>query len=543
MPAFDDSLTLGELWARTVDRYGDRPFLAVPRNPARDYHPDGYELTYAQAAAQVDSIAAAWRESGYGAGHRVATLLENRPEALLHKLALNSLGVCVVPINPDYRAAEVAYLAGHSRPDAVLVLDSRRAALEAALARSPHRPAIATLETFPVGLAPAARASAGGIPTTATPASILYTSGTTGAPKGCVLSHGYEVASGTWYATMGGRLAFDPAGERIYNPLPLYHVNAGVMSIVGAIRGGHCQVQADRFHPQRWWPEIRETRATIVHYLGVVVSMLLAQPASAADRDHGARAGIGAGVEPQGHAAFEERFALPLVEIWGMTEMVRLLGDTDEPRQVGSRAFGRAVPGIDVRIVDEADAPTPDGTPGEMVIRHSEATPRRGFFSGYLDDAKATEHAWRGGWFHTGDVVTRANDGMLHFVDRKKNIIRRSGENIAAAEVESVILAHPAIAQVAVVAVPDEVREEEVWACIVPREAGDARALAVAIQHHCLERLAYYKAPGWVHVVESLPTTGTQKIQKHTIYPKGTDPRTVPGAIDLRAGKRRAPGP
>ena len=174
-----------------------------------------------------------------------------------------------------------------------------------------------------------------------------------------------------------------------------------------------------------------------------------------------------------------------------------------------------------------------------MLVRHSAATPRRGCFSGYLDDAGATEAAWRGGWFHTGDTVWRGADGMLHFVDRKKNIIRRSGENIAATEVEALLLTHPNVLQAAVMAVEDELREEEVLACIVLKRALPVEEAAKALFQHCFERLAYYKAPGWVHIVDSLPTTGTQKIQKHAIFGPGVDPRRVPGIVDLRSRKRR----
>jgi crotonobetaine/carnitine-CoA ligase len=174
-----------------------------------------------------------------------------------------------------------------------------------------------------------------------------------------------------------------------------------------------------------------------------------------------------------------------------------------------------------------------------MLIRHSAATPRRGFFSGYLKDEAATEAAWRGGWFHTGDVVWRGGDGMLHFVDRKKNIIRRSGENIAAAEVEAVLLTHPDVRQAAVMAVRDELREEEVLACVVLKRPMPGEEAAAALFRHCHDRLAYYKAPGWIHIVDALPTTATQKIQKHTIYPGGVDPRGVPGVFDLRARKKR----
>ena len=227
---------------------------------------------------------------------------------------------------------------------------------------------------------------------------------------------------------------------------------------------------------------MRESRATVVHYLGVVVPMLLGQPASPEDRDHSVRFAIGAGVEPQRHAIFEERFGFPLIEIWGMTEMVRAMIDNQAPRQVGTRAFGRAMPGLEVRVVDDADADVPDGVDGEMLVRHSAAAPRKDFFSGYLNDPQATEQAWRGGWFHTGDIVKRCADGTLHFVDRRKNIIRRSGENIAAAEVEAVLQTHPLVNQVAVLAVPDEIREEEVLACIVLRDAARADAAEVAQQ-------------------------------------------------------------
>jgi acyl-coenzyme A synthetase/AMP-(fatty) acid ligase len=236
---------------------------------------------------------------------------------------------------------------------------------------------------------------------------------------------------------------------------------------------------------------------------------------------------------------FEERFGFPLIEIWGMTEMVRVLGDNFAPRQVGQRAFGRAVPGIDVQVVDENDRPVPDGTPGEMVVRHSTQTPRRGAFSGYLKNEEETEKSWRGGWFHTGDVVWRGSDGMLHFVDRKKNIIRRSGENIAAAEVEAMLLSHADVRQAAVMAVTDEIREEEVLACIVLRSGTGDPATAEALFRYCHERLAYYKAPGWLWFAESLPVTGSQKIQKHIIFPGLADPRAAPGMYDLRDRKRR----
>jgi crotonobetaine/carnitine-CoA ligase len=319
----------------------------------------------------------------------------------------------------------------------------------------------------------------------------------------------------------------------------MYHVNAGVISLFGAICTGCCHIQPERFSAEHWWTDVVRTRATVVHYLGIIVQALMRQPQDLSSRGHLVRFGLGAGAEPQLHAAFEARFGFPLVEVWGMTEMVRLLADCVEPRQVGTRAFGRAVPGIDVRVVNEDDRDLPDGAAGEMLVRHSARTPRRGAFTGYLKNEGETEHSWRGGWFHTGDTVIRAADGMLHFVDRKKNIIRRSGENIAAAEVEALLLAHPAVAQAAVLALPDDIREEEVLACIVLRSGPGDRDTAASIFEFCHQRLAYYKAPGWVWFTEALPTTGTQKIRKHTIFPPGVDPRGLPAMVDLRELKKR----
>jgi crotonobetaine/carnitine-CoA ligase len=268
--------------------------------------------------------------------------------------------------------------------------------------------------------------------------------------------------------------------------------------------------------------------------------MLLGQEPHAHEHDHCVRFAIGAGVEPQRHKAFEERFGFPLIEIWGMTEMVRAIIDNQLPREVGTRAFGRVTPGVEVRIVDDNDVDIPEGQEGEMVVRHSAATPRKHFFSGYLDDEAATEISWRGGWFHTGDIVTRDASGLLRFIDRRKNIIRRSGENIAAAEVEALLQVHPLVENVAVLAVKDEVREEEVLACVVLKDkTADADTTAKVLFDFCNANLAYYKAPGWLYLTDRIPTTATQKIQKHQIFEPGLDPRTLPDMIDLRALKKR----
>ena len=545
MIRIDEHTTIGDAFFEAAERYGANALLAAPANPARVYHPRGFEISFEGAAHAVRELMTRYAQAGYGSGHRIGLLLESRPEHMLHKLAMNTLGICCVPINPDYRSRELAYLIDHSRVDLVVVLATRLGSLNAALAEASHRPAVVGFEEFAQTLPAAARPADGNPGTSETPASILYTSGTTGRPKGCVLSHRYELAAGEAYATRGGLAEIHEGQDRLYNPLPLFHVNASILSFYCMLLTGNCQVQTDRFQPTRFWTEVRESRATIVHYLGVVIPMLLNQPPSPHERDHCVRFGFGAGVEPQLHSVFEERFGFPLLELWGMTEMVRALVDNMPPRKVGTRAFGRAVPGVQTRVVDDTDQEVPDGVPGELVIRHSEATPRKDFFSGYLDDEAATEEAWRGGWFHTGDIVTRDASGMLYFVDRRKNIIRRSGENIAAAEVEALLQTHPLVKQAAVLAAPDEVREEEVLACVVLKEpANDAdqrSRVARELFDFCHAHLAYYKAPGYLWITDSIPTTGTQKIQKHAIFPMDVDPRQLDGMIDLRHLKKRGP--
>jgi acyl-CoA synthetase (AMP-forming)/AMP-acid ligase II len=524
----------------TAEHAGSAPFLCVPPRPERTYHPAGIELTYAEVREAVLELQRAYEGAGYGHGHRVALLLENRPEFFFHYLALNSLGCSVVPVNPDYRHDELLYQMDHSEADLAVVIGARVADLEAVARERAKLLPVVDAEAWPAMLPMASVAPRGGQPGLDTECGLLYTSGTTGRPKGCVLSNFYYLNAGAWYRDLGGRLCLEHGRERILNPLPLFHMNCQAVTATCVMLTANCLILPERFSPTRWWRDIAATAATAVHYLGVVPPLLLNQPRMVEERDHHVKFGLGAGVEPQLHAAFEERFGFPLVEVWGMTETGRIFADNVEPRQVSTRAFGRSLREFEGRVVDADDREVPRGVEGELVVRCAGADPRRGFFSGYLKNEGATEAAWRGGWFHTGDVVRQAVDGMFYFVDRKKNIIRRAGENIAAAEVEAALQAHEAVAQVAVLAVPDEIREEEVMACVVPMPGitGDVE-LAHRLMDWCLDKLAYFKAPGWVLFLDALPTTGTQKVQKTQIFPPGEDPRARAGCIDLRERKKK----
>jgi crotonobetaine/carnitine-CoA ligase len=382
---------------------------------------------------------------------------------------------------------------------------------------------------------PAARAAADAL---RAEVAILYTSGTTGRPKGCVLTNEYVLCAGAWYAGLGGHLRFERGTDRLLNPLPVFHMNCGMVSLSAVIQSENCLVLPDRFHARTWWEDCVRSGATAIHYLGIMPPALSKQAPDEWETRHRIRFALGAGCDPTLHGAFEERFGFPLVEVWGMTETGRFIPNHVEPRHTDTRAFGRASPPLLARVVDEHDADVPDGTAGELLVRTDGAEPRQGFFSGYLHDDDATAQVWRGGWFHTGDVVTRDAQGLLYFVDRIKDMVRRSGENISSAEVEGVLSMHPAVQRVAVIAVPDALRDEEVMAVIVPASGHDgSAATAQALTQHCLERLAYYKAPGWVLFRDTLPVTPTNKIQKGRLFESGTD--VLAGAFDTRGLKKR----
>ena len=527
----------------------DRAFLVIPPSASGSYAPGGVTLTYAEGLAQIDEMRAAYAAAGYGHGQRVAILLENRPDFLVHWLALNALGVSVVPVNPYYRSAELAYLLDHSDCVLAVGVPERVADLEAAAAAAGRRlPAVGADEPLPEAPPP----PRGDAPTGASECALMYTSGTTGRPKGCMLSNDYYAGVGRWYVDQGGLAAVEHGRERMLTPLPLFHMNAMACSVVAMLLARGTLIQLDRFHPSTWWSDVRDTGATIVHYLGVMPAILLNIPEDPAERDNRVKFGFGANVDPAQHIPFETRFGFPLIEGWAMTETGAgaTIVANRPPHDPGRRCIGRPA-GCEARIVDDDDKDVPDGTPGSLIVRKSADDPRRLFFSGYYKDEATTERDWRGGWFHTGDVAMRAPDGRFYFIDRDKNIIRRSGENIAALEVDTELVKHPAVAQVAVIAAPDPVRGEEVMACVVPaagperdgeRDGERDEATARDLVEWCLARLAYYKAPGWVLFLDELPVTATNKIRKADLKDLGGDPAKNPAAFDLRSMKK-APRP
>ncbi|MDF3859778.1 AMP-binding protein [Achromobacter denitrificans] len=538
------STTVHQAFRVTAARHGAQPFLCILPETARAYGVEAGELGYAQAADAIETLRAAYARAGYGHGHRAGLLLENRPAFFLHWFALNALGVSVVPINPDLRAAELEYLTGHSEIALVVALPERHADLLAAAKRAGRELRVMGPDDMPPA-SPFAAPLAGSEPDVLTECALLYTSGTTGRPKGCILPNRYFLHAGGWYARIGGLAALRPGQERMLTPLPLVHMNAMAYSAMAMVLTGGCLIPLDRFHPKTWWDSVRDSRATVLHYLGVMPAILMKAEPSANDPQPAIRFGFGAGVDRKLHQPFEARFGFPLLEAWAMTETGAgaVIIANREPRHIGSSCFGSEEEDVLVRIVSDAGDEAATGEPGELLVRHAGDDPRYGFFAGYLKDEEATAQAWEDGWFHTGDIVRREADGALRFVDRKKNVIRRSGENISAVEVESVLMQHPLVKAVAVAAVPDPVRGDEVLACVVPDKwpVTDAEMTEAArsIVQWSLEQLAYYKAPGYVAFVDSLPLTTTNKIQRGEM--KALAP-TLPGTarcVDTCAMKKR----
>ncbi len=515
---------------------------------ARHYGLEPASWSYGDLSRIAAALARRHAAAGIGPGHRVGLLLDNRPDLFAHFLALNGLGASIVPIGPDEETEGVAFRLARARVALVVAAEAHAARLAAA------RAAIADPPPF-VLLAPEASMDPdrflppriGTRPVFTMPeredareAAILFTSGTTGRPKGCVLTNAYFTAMGRWYVSQGGLMALG-AGERLITPLPAHHMNTLACALMAMLACGGCLVPLDRFHPKSWWRAVGEAGASIVHYLGVMPAILLGLPPGPEDdAARGVRFGFGAGVAPRHHAAFEARFGFPLIEAWAMTETGAgaCIAASREPRHVGTRCFGRPEPGLAIRLVDEAGREVADGEPGELTVRRRDGDPRAGFFAGYLDDPGATDEAWAGGWFHTGDVVRRGPDGSLHFVERRKNIIRRSGENIAAAEVEEALLAADGVAAAAALPLDDDLRGEEVAVLVVPHTPpADPPARARALLAAAAERLAYYKLPGWIAFVEDLPTTATQKIDRAAVRRLGRELAREGAFVDLREDK------
>ena len=510
-----------KLFQHSAQQFADKPFLHIPAVASQHYHSTAIDYSYQQMLNAVDAMQKKYSEAGYTIGHRVALLLENRAEFFIHWLALNALGVSVVPVNGEMQAEEQQYLLEHSESCLVVSIPEKVAEISkvadnikqvAVLVASsdddiiPSSPKLAKQQAD-IGLQ--------------TESAMLFTSGSTGKPKGCILSNEYFIEFAYWYRDIGGLLAMNYGEERLLTPLPLVHMNAMAVSSMGMMIMGGCLIQLHRFSASAWWDTVKESRATCLHYLGVLPAILLNLPAQEDDLNPQIKFGFGAGCNPKHHAKFEQRFGFPLIESWAMSECGSggCITAFEEPRHVGSSCFGVPDPQrVEYRLVDENDNDIAEGEPGELLVRRAGDNPRKGFFSGYYKNPEATEEVWQGGWLHTGDVVRVGEGGAMHFVDRRKNVIRRSGENIAALEVEATLVHSTVVEQVVVTALPDDIRGDEVLAFVIAKPGINLDEAAAQQVFSCaMDNLVYYKAPGYVVFVDSLPLTASQKPQRAEI--------------------------
>ncbi len=536
--------TISEVFFGAAKRHGNRPLFYTPTETRRLYDLEAGDTSYGQAAAAVDVLIRDYSRVGFGAGSRIGLALENRPDFFLHFIALNSLGASILPLNCAMQSGELTFQIEHSECDLIVVTPAHHARLADAAANAKSPPAViepAMLEQAPA-IAPRREPAVSALHREA---AILYTSGTTGKAKGCILSNEYFLAIGELYTNLGGAVIFEEGKERIITPLPVTHMNALACSFMAAIRTGSCLIQLDRFHPKSWWSAVRESRATIMHYLGVMPAMLLQAPQLPDDDFSGQiKFAFGAGCDPRHHETFEKRFGVKLIEAWAMTETGAgaWITASIEPRHVGSRCFGRAPEGLEYLLIDEEGRATPQGEAGEFLVRRRGANPRKYFFNGYFKDEAATQEAWKDGWFHTGDVVRVDDEGNFYFVDRRKNVIRRSGENIAAIDVESVLLRHDDVVACVVVPVPDEIRGDEVMAMVkTSSDANDEKA-ARAIFDFAMENLVYFKTPGLISFIQSIPMTASEKINRGEAKRIGRDLHERGGYFDFTALKKPVKG-
>lgn len=516
--------TLGHLLRRQAEAHPTQELLRLGNR----------SLSCHEVARAASRLAHVLRAHGVRHGDRVGVMLPNGLDFPIAWLALATLGAVMVPLNVQYRARELAYTLGDSGACLVLA-DPALAPVVREAARG--LPALhAVLEVSPgstTGDGAGALAEAvRGAPEEVTLApvssgdllNIQYTSGTTGAPKGCMLTHEYWLR----LAVRSAEFARLQPGDVVLTAQPFYYMDPQ-WNVAMCLLAGCPLVILPRFSASTFWRSVKESGATFFYVLGTMPVFLLKQPPDpAVERGHRVRFVGCSGIVPQLHAAFEARWGVPWREAFGMTETgVDLAVPLEETDCVGSGSVGRPVSGKEARIVGTDGAPLGDGEVGELCVRGS------GMMRGYWNNPAATAERLRDGWLHTGDLARRDARGNYFIVGRLKEMIRRTGENISAAEVEGVLSQHPAVRGAAVVPVPDALRGEEVKAFIQLQPGFEGTEPATIIDF-ARDHLAPFKVPRFVEYVHDLPRTPSERVAKHELLARRDDQRR--GAWDATTG-------
>ncbi len=503
-----------------------------PEKTGLTFDETGERLSFADIARRSAAIGAALAGIGIGPGDRVAIMLRNRPEFPLAWLGIAQAGAVMVPINTFYKTADAGYLLANSGAKAIVTFDELVPMIQGIDAPGVALETIISVDGDGGGgvlnLGDLLAAAEGAAPSppeiyAETLANIQYTSGTTGRPKGCMLSHGFWTTFGRNFI----RAAHLDGGDSVVlTAQPFYYIDP-LWHTVGTLLAGAELVVLDRFHPSTFWAKVREYGVTYFYCLGVMPRLLLKMPPDPADRESQVRFVHCSAIPPASHAEIEARWGVPWDEVYGMTELgFGTVGDpADRVETIGTGCIGRPVPDREARVVDDAGRPVPRGEVGEIVMRGP------GMMDGYYRAEEATAEVFKGGWLHTGDLGRMDAAGRLYFAGRKKDMIRRSGENISAMEVEEVIELHPQVNLVACTSVPDDLRGEEVKAHVVLREGAAPESVPPRdLAAFCAERLAYFKVPRYWAYRDDLPRTPSERVRKEALEAEAADPRT--GAYD-----------